>query len=451
MEDITPKLLEAIQNDFQSQFDKSKTIQSLYAKIRDGTATYDEANDFAIETGRLLSASFQRNLSEDVLPDGRMYYNIANRILNSTLINNHKLITEVTSEVQTSLNKAAGLGLKAIVPDVNESRITGLVNKVSSATEFSTVAWLFDEPVINFSQSIVDDAIRANAEFQYKSGLSPKIVRREVGNCCDWCKEVVGSYEYPDVPEGVYKRHRYCRCTVAYEAGKYATDVHTKREYDSGDVKARIENSRAFQERLGVESQRQKAERKRQAKLQAWKEETLKKQQKASRIEYAKNGGKTAKALENTGESGKIKREIFLTTDDPMREVTGAGLLSHPNEINVILEDMESAGVIIERRANAMGYQPNPTAGSAGKFIIDDEASYSAWMHEYTHFLDDREDGYIGLRVFKDLEKCRYREVHAYDVEIELAKEAGRLDIVKRLTELKRKGVAKYEPNTDID
>lgn len=306
MEDITPKLLEAIQNDFQSQFNKSKTIQGLYAKIRDGTATYEEANEFAIETGRLLSASFQKNLSEDILPDGRMYYNIANRVLGTTLTNNHRLITGVTSKVQTSLNKAAGIGIKAIVPDVNESRIMGLVNKVSSAAEFSTVAWLFDEPVVNFSQSIVDDAIRTNAEFQYKSGLSPKIARKEVGNCCDWCKEVVGSYEYPDVPVGVYKRHRYCRCTVAYEAGKYATDVHTKREYDSGDVKARIENSRAFQERMGIESQRQKAERKRQAKLQAWKEETLKKQQKESRIEYAKNGGKTAKPLANAGGSGKI-------------------------------------------------------------------------------------------------------------------------------------------------
>lgn len=307
MEDITPKLLEAIQNDFQSQFDKSKLIKSLYAKIRDGTATYDEANEFAIETGKLLSASFRKNLSEEVLPDGRMYYNIANRILNTTLTNNHKLITAVTAKVQTSLNKAAGIGLKAVIPDVNESRIIGLVNKVSSAAEFSTVEWLFYEPVVNFSQSIVDDSIRDNAEFQYKSGLSPKIVRKEVGNCCDWCKEVVGSYEYPDVPEGVYKRHRYCRCIVTYEAGKYARDVHTKNKYNSSDVQARIESSRAYQERMGIESQRQKAERKRQAGLQAANDEILKKQQKESRIEYAKNGGKTAKPLANTGKSSKIK------------------------------------------------------------------------------------------------------------------------------------------------
>lgn len=351
MEDVTPKLLEAIQHDFQNQFDKSGLIKSLYAKIRDGTATYDEANEFAIETGKLLSAAFKKNLSEDVLPDGRMYYNIANRILNATLTNNHKLITEVTSKVQTSLNKAAGIGLKAVIPDVNESRIIGLVNKASSAAEFSTVAWLFDEPVVNFSQSIVDDSIRANAEFQYKSGLSPKIVRREAGDCCDWCKEVVGSYKYPDVPEGVYKRHRYCRCTVTYEAGKYAADVHTKREYDSGDVQARIESSRAYQERMGIESQRQKADRKRQARLQAVNERTLKKQQKKSRIEYAENGEKAMKTLANTRKSSimtekkdlskYVGKEIIDTSNRGVREWYVANVNDIPNQIDESLPFIE--------------------------------------------------------------------------------------------------------------
>ena len=37
--------------------------------------------------------------------------------------------------------------------------------------------------------------------------------------CCDWCREVVGEYDYPDVSDDVYKRHRYCRCTVEYKAG----------------------------------------------------------------------------------------------------------------------------------------------------------------------------------------------------------------------------------------
>ena len=138
---------------------------------------------------------------------------------------------------------------------------------------------------------------------------------------------------------------------------------------------------------------------------------------------------------------------VFNTTADPMREVTGAGRNSHPKETENILKALEEAGVQLEYRDNAMCYQPSITAGLAGRFVIDQEASYSAWLHEYTHFLDDKDDGYLGFRVFMDTEKCKQREAHAYDMEIELAKQANRPDIVVRLEELKRKELSRYETN----
>ena len=88
MEDIAPVLLKKIQQDFQNGFDKSSMIKGLYAKVRDGTATYKEANEFALETGELLAKAYRNNISSDVLPDGKLYYNIAQRILNPTLRNN---------------------------------------------------------------------------------------------------------------------------------------------------------------------------------------------------------------------------------------------------------------------------------------------------------------------------------------------------------------------------
>jgi len=77
--------------------------------------------------------------------------------------------------------------------------------------------------------------------------LKPKIIRKEFGNCCDWCKEVVGVYTYPDVPDGVYKRHRYCKCRVIFEPGDgRRQDVHTKRWIDfdkNGKIEKRKENT----------------------------------------------------------------------------------------------------------------------------------------------------------------------------------------------------------------
>ncbi|SUO45810.1 phage protein [Streptococcus pyogenes] len=45
----------------------------------------------------------------------------------------------------------------------------------------------------------MDDTIKANADLQYKTGMTPQVVRTESGNCCEWCREVVGTYSYPKV------------------------------------------------------------------------------------------------------------------------------------------------------------------------------------------------------------------------------------------------------------
>lgn len=219
MEDITPDLLEKIQNNFQSKFEKSGIISKLYERVRDGTATYAEANEFAIETGNILAQAFQNNLSSNVLPDGRMYYNIAQRILEPTMTNNYELITEVANQVQTSLNKSAGIGIKAITPELNKDKIVGIINRVSDAEIFEDVAWILDEPIKTFSQSIVDDSIKVNAEFHSKTGLQPVIIRKVADNCCDWCKAIAGTYAYPDIPHDVYRRHQRCRCVVDYHPG----------------------------------------------------------------------------------------------------------------------------------------------------------------------------------------------------------------------------------------
>ena len=60
--------------------------------------------------------------------------------------------------------------------------------------------------------------------------MKPKVIRKESGNCCKWCKSLVGSYSYPDVPKDVYRRHQNCRCTVEYIPKKgVRQDVHTKK------------------------------------------------------------------------------------------------------------------------------------------------------------------------------------------------------------------------------
>lgn len=256
MNDIALELLKKIQMDFDAAFDKSDVIKKLYAKIRDGTATYIDANEFAVEVGDILTRAYKRHISADVLPDGRMYYNIAERVIGTTMKGNYVLISSVASQIQEALNKAAKIGIKPVAPELNQDRIDGIVNKVSSAENYEDVEWVLDEPIKTFSQSIVDDSIRANAEFHAKAGMQPVIVRKIAGNCCEWCKAVAGTYKYPDeVPKDVYRRHQRCRCTVDYvpKNGK-VQNVHSKQwkcegESDKIETRKKVGLGQSFREK----------------------------------------------------------------------------------------------------------------------------------------------------------------------------------------------------------
>lgn len=218
-QDIVPGLLEKLKKEFQKAYESSRKLGVLMQQIQNGSASYAEANDFAIETGELLAEVFRKNLSSDLLPDGRMYYNIAKRILEPMLEDNYHLAADAAVQVQQAMNSAAGIGLKAVSPEMNADRIRGIIDIVSGKESFDDIAYMLSEPVVNFTQSAVDDTVKANVDFQGKSGLKPRVVRRVAGNCCDWCAALAGTYTYPDVPRDVYRRHKYCRCTVTFDPG----------------------------------------------------------------------------------------------------------------------------------------------------------------------------------------------------------------------------------------
>ncbi len=229
MEDVTPEILEAIREEFQNAYDSSDSVARIIQKVSSGSATYKDANDYAIIVGDMLANAYKNNLTSDILPDGKMYYNIASRIIEPTMTNNYNIVSDLTAQIQQRLNEKSNIGINAITPKMNKDRIDGIINKVSNAENFDEVAWALDEPVKNFTQNIVDESIRQNSEFQGQAGLQPKIVRKLAGGCCEWCAALAGTYTYPDVPKDVYRRHRFCRCTVEYDPGTgKVQNVHTK-------------------------------------------------------------------------------------------------------------------------------------------------------------------------------------------------------------------------------
>lgn len=235
MEDIAPGLLEEIRDSFTEKISTSPKIAKLYKAIQDGTATYIEAEEYAYEVGAALAEAFGEHLSSAALPDGKMYFNIADRVLRPLLEEDHAIIADAAAQVQTALNEKAGIHLKAQTAPVDNDRIDGIVNKVSAADNFDDVAWVLDEPVKTYSQAVVDSTLRANVDFQGRAGRQPKIIRKSEWKCCDWCRHLAGEYEYPDVPDNIYRRHENCRCTVEYDPGDGTRqNVHTKKLTQAG-------------------------------------------------------------------------------------------------------------------------------------------------------------------------------------------------------------------------
>lgn len=245
MTDIAPELLEKIRQSFQKNIEKNKNAATLLKQIEAEAATYAQAGDYAYEIGTALADAFAENLSSDVLPDGRMYQNIAEKVIAPMLGDDHTIVSKAAAQVQQSLNEAVGIGLKAQIPDIDTDRVQGIVRKVANAPTFDDVAWALDEPVKTFSQAVADDTLKKNAEFQSKSGLRPRIIRRAESKCCEWCSRLEVVYDYPNnVPDDIYRRHERCRCLVEYDAstGK-RQNVWSKRyeaaadqHYQKGDV-----------------------------------------------------------------------------------------------------------------------------------------------------------------------------------------------------------------------
>lgn len=238
MTDIAPELLEKVRQSFEAE------TAVLKEKIAKGVKNYEEAYSYAIKVGEALSRSFGVNITPEVLPDGRMYYNIADKVVRPMLLAEHELTSQAAASAQRSVNRAAGIGIRPLEAEFDTERAQGIIDRVSSQP-FEEIKWILNEPVKTFSKNVVDQTLEKNVEFQGKSGLSPKIRRTALGDACPWCQAVAGTYTYPQVPKDVYRRHANCDCVVEYLEGGKIQDVHSKVVY-----KSKAERDAAIQARI---------------------------------------------------------------------------------------------------------------------------------------------------------------------------------------------------------
>ena len=91
-QDIAPALLGRIRADFLR----------LLRNAAPSAATYPAALDYADLVGGALAEAFRLHLSADTLPDGRMYWNIADRVLRPLLEEDHALVASPSRWMSTA-------------------------------------------------------------------------------------------------------------------------------------------------------------------------------------------------------------------------------------------------------------------------------------------------------------------------------------------------------------
>ena len=252
--DVVPELNAKIEASFKGNVMKDRLLSKISGRIRDGTANLKDAHDYAERLGENLSKALVNNLTQDALPNGTLYYNIAQRTIIPNLQTNYKLINEAAEMIQKSLDKKDNIGLGVVKADFPKERISGLIDKMTAEdVEYDrAVKWLA-EPIVNNSEAFADDFVEANASFRQSAGLRAKVTRIAAANCCKWCSDMEGTYDYDNRPDDIFRRHENCRCVVTYQSEKISQNVWTKRTWKTSEQELERRKSAANPKGLSLD------------------------------------------------------------------------------------------------------------------------------------------------------------------------------------------------------
>ena len=260
--DIVPELNEQIEAKFKGNVLADRQLRTVSRRITSGSADLGDAHRYAQRLGEDLSNALTGTLTADNLPNGKLYFNIAERTVIPALEQNYEMVNEAAAMIQKSMDKKAKIGLGSVKADFPMERIQNLIDKLTAddITPEAVIRWL-TEPIINNSEAFADDYVEANAKFRSKSGLKTMLIRKADAKCCDWCAALEGSYDYDEAPDDIYRRHEYCRCTVTFKTEKISQGVWSKREWKTPKEDLELRQLAGQRQELSVEERLDQIER----------------------------------------------------------------------------------------------------------------------------------------------------------------------------------------------
>lgn len=131
MEDIVPELYRKIKTEFDGLVSSDEEIQAILNGERKD-ATFADTSLLARRLGTYATRSLVDNYTEDVLPDGILYWNIMERTIIPIMREVYELVYQMDVQVQLIRDKRQKIGIKPQKAAFPLERITAVMNKISS-------------------------------------------------------------------------------------------------------------------------------------------------------------------------------------------------------------------------------------------------------------------------------------------------------------------------------
>lgn len=126
--DIVPSLNEKVLKSFNESVDNSSQIKAFYEAIEKKKANMQDVQKYAKALGSLSSKAILKHLTKENLPNGVMYWNIAERIIEPLLKDIHDRVNHYYAIVQEYTNAKKGINLKSVEAPFPTERVKDLID-----------------------------------------------------------------------------------------------------------------------------------------------------------------------------------------------------------------------------------------------------------------------------------------------------------------------------------
>lgn len=223
MSEFSTELLNEVQTKYRGAVKKDKTIAKLVEKIA-SSKSYKDCYKYAVKLGEHLSDSLFDVFSILAIEGvSDVYYGTAMQVLEPTMTEVYSDVAEKCAIVQTNLNLADGIRVKAQVPRLDEFNIRDLARNLADSETLDSI----QQNMNHFAQKVVDDSIQENAEFSNNLGYEITVTRtyddvglHGDGELCDFCASREGTKTFASWSDAqgdeIFQRHAGCECTIEY-------------------------------------------------------------------------------------------------------------------------------------------------------------------------------------------------------------------------------------------